>query len=73
MHAGRKAIETMGWSMDKSMSKITCQQCAYSQGRWMDEFTRAILICTKDNKEAPEAICSRFEREPGTMERETNS
>lgn len=56
--------------MGESMSKQTCQQCAYSEGRWMDEFTRAILICKLRNKEAPDMICSRFEREPGTMEPE---
>jgi hypothetical protein len=50
--------------------KTTCQQCAFSIGEWMTDLQRAVLACSKTGKAAPDAICSRFEREPGTMERE---
>lgn len=50
--------------------KTTCQQCAFSIGAWMTDLQRAVLACSKTGKAAHDAICSRFEREPGTMERE---
>lgn len=52
---------------------ITCQQCVFSEGRWLDGFVRAALVCTQDGREAPENICSRFDREPGTQEPEKTS
>lgn len=52
------------------IQEITCQQCRFSIGRWMEGFTQAVLFCSRDNQEAPETRCGQFEREPGTMERE---
>lgn len=51
---------------------MTCQQCLFAEGRWSDEVSRAVLMCLPDNRPAPGQKCSRFEREPGTQEREEN-
>lgn len=49
----------------------TCQQCKHSIGCASDDFTETVLMCQIKFLPARKK-CARFEREPGTMERETN-
>lgn len=53
------------------MDKPTCQQCRFSIGCARDDFAGEVLMCI--TKQIPaRRKCGRFEREPGTMEREDN-
>jgi hypothetical protein len=50
---------------------ITCQQCAYSYGKWCDDLSKSELVCASMGIKALQK-CELFERAPGTMEREEN-
>lgn len=51
------------------MTPQTCQQCKHSIGAASDDFTETVLMCVIKLLPAVK-VCSRFVREPGTMERE---
>lgn len=51
------------------MTEPTCKQCRFSIGCANDSFDGEVLMCI--SKQLPaQKRCGRFERKPGTMERE---
>lgn len=67
---GSEAIDFEGSAgAEGRMTQQTCRQCKHSVGAASDDFTETILMCVIKFLPAVK-VCSRFVREPGTMERE---